>query len=135
MASVEHFAAAYLVDSTAFDCPASLAQIYPGSGGAASAAHAKVLLRYEYLRAQFEPRAVVPGQAPDQGRSGPMEGNWESGVLQIRDKGIFRLDMLRAATATRRQFLSPSPRSVSLWCFTGTRAQSNGLPTGKRGRV
>lgn len=110
-----HFAAIYLVDSTAFDCPASLARVYPGCGGAASAANAKVLLRYEYLHGQFEPLAVVPGKTPDQKLSQQVAANWEPGVLQIWDKGFFRLDSLQAATAAGGYFLLPCPRSVSLW--------------------
>jgi hypothetical protein len=111
----EHFAAVYLVDSTGFDCPASLARVYPGCGGAASAANAKVLLRYEYLRGQFEPLAVVPGKTPDQGLGHRVVADWKPGVLQIWDKGFFSLEALRAGTAAGGYFLLPCPRSVSLW--------------------
>jgi hypothetical protein len=41
-----HFAAVYLVDSTAFDCPASLQKLFPACGGDGSPANVKVLLRY-----------------------------------------------------------------------------------------
>ena len=41
-----HFAAVYLVDSTAFDAPASLQELFPGCGGDASAANIKVLLKH-----------------------------------------------------------------------------------------
>ena len=63
-----HFAAVHLVDSTAFDCPATLAKLYPGCGGDASAANVKLLLRYEYLRSQFAPVALGGGETF---RSGP----------------------------------------------------------------
>ncbi len=45
----KHFDAVQLFDSTSYDCPESLATLFPGCGGKASSANCKVFLRYEYL--------------------------------------------------------------------------------------
>src|SRR5689334_14046586 len=51
----KHFDAVQLFDSSSFDCPESLATLFPGCGGKASSANCKVFLRYEYLRGQIQP--------------------------------------------------------------------------------
>lgn len=110
-----HFAAVHLVDSTAFDCPASLAALYPGCGGDASAANVKLLLRYEYLRSQFAPVALVPGKRSDQGLAGELPGLAQAGELIIADQAFLKLQVLRELQQTGVYFLLPWPRSVGLW--------------------
>jgi len=110
-----HFAAIHLVDSSGWDCPASLAPLYPGCGGDASAANVKLLLRYEYLRSQFEPLALVPGKRSDQGLAGELLRLAELGHLIITDKGFFKLEVLRQIQQAGAYFLMPWPRSVGLW--------------------
>ena len=110
-----HFAAVHLVDSSAFDCPASLAALYPGCGGDASAANVKLLLRYEYLRSQFVPVALVPGKRSDQGLAGELPALVQAGELIIADKAFVKCQALRDIEHTGGCFLFPWPRSVSLW--------------------
>lgn len=109
------FAAIHLLDSTAFDCPASLASLYPGCGGDASAANVKLLLRYEYLRGQFVPVALVPGKRSDQGLAGELPGLVKAGELLIADKAFVKLQALRDIQQAGGYFLMPWPRSVGLW--------------------
>lgn len=110
-----HFAAVHLVDSTAFDCPASLASLYPGCGGDASAANVKLLLRYEYLRGQFCPVAVVPGKRSDQGLAGELPALIRAGELLLADKAFVKLQTLRDIEQRGGYFLLPWNRSVGLW--------------------
>lgn len=109
------FKAVYLVDSTAFDCPDSLATLYPGCGGAASEANVKVLLRYEYLQGQFEPKAVVPGRRNDQGLASELIPGLRALELYLLDMGFFTLALLRAFQQAQAYYAMPCPRSVSLW--------------------
>lgn len=110
-----HFPAVHLVDSTAFDCPASLASLYPGCGGDASPANVKLLLRYEYLRGQFAPVALVPGKRSDQGLAGEVPALIGAGELLIADKAFVKLQALRDIERTSGYFLLPWPRSFGLY--------------------
>ena len=108
------FASVDLIDSTSFDCPESLAQILPGCGGAASAANAKVLLRYEYLRGQFDPLGLVPGKRSDQGLAADLTAWVRPNALMIADKAFVKLGLLQQIDQGQGYFLMPWPRSLSL---------------------
>jgi hypothetical protein len=62
-----NFGALYLLDSTSFDCPATLQHLFPACGGAGSAANVMVLLRYELIAGRLEPLQVLAGKRSDQG--------------------------------------------------------------------
>lgn len=110
----ERFPAIHVVDSTSFDCPESLAEIFPGCGGAASAANCKVLLRYEYLHSQFEPLALLPGKRSDPGLASQLPALLQAGELLLIDRGFFKLEALQQIDAKGAYFLVPWPRSVRL---------------------
>lgn len=110
-----HFAAIQIVDSSSFDCPEALAEIYPGCGGGGSSANCKVLLRYEYLRSQFEPVSLVGGKRSDQGLAGQLPELVGANELLLIDKGFFKLTVLQQIHQAKGYFLMPCPRSVSLW--------------------
>jgi hypothetical protein len=110
-----HFAAVHLVDSTAFDCPATLAKLYPGCGGDASEANVKLLLRYEYLRSQFVPVLLVPGKRSDQGLAGALPALLKTNELLIADKAFVKVSALREIAQAGAYFLLPWPRSLGLW--------------------
>ena len=107
------FAAIQIVDSSSFDCPESLAEIYPGCGGEASAANCKVLLRYEYLRSQFAPVALLGGKRSDSGLAGQLPELVKANELLLIDKGFFKGLVLRQIHQAGGYFLMPWPRSVS----------------------
>lgn len=110
-----HFAAVQIVDSTSFDCPEALAEIYPGCGGGASAANCKVLLRYEYLRGQFAPVALLGGKRSDSGLADQLPELMKANELLLTDKGFFKGQALRQIDQKGAYFLMPWPRSVSQW--------------------
>jgi IS4 transposase len=122
-----HFAAVQIVDSSSFDCPESLAEIYPGCGGEASAANCKVLLRYEYLHSQFEPVALVGGKRSDPGLADQLPKLVKTDELLLTDKGFFKGAALRQIQQAGSYFLMPWPRSVSQWIeqADGTRQELN----------
>lgn len=111
----EHFTAVQIVDSSGFDCPEALAEIYPGCGGEASAANCKVLLRYEYVRGQFEPVALLGGKRSDSGLADKLPGLLKALQLLLIDKGFFKIAALQEIQQAGGYFLMPWPRSVSQW--------------------
>jgi hypothetical protein len=114
-ALAEHFRAIHLVDSTGFDCPESLAEVYPGCGGAASAANCKILLRYEYLCGQFDPVALLPGKRSDQGLAVRLPDLLRAGELLLTDKGFLKLEVLQQIDHKKAYFLMPWCRTLTLW--------------------
>jgi hypothetical protein len=120
------FAAVHLVDSTSFDCPASLAQLFPGCGGDASVANCKVLMDYEYTRGEFRPLALVPGNRPDGGLAPLLPDVVKPGELIITDKGFWRHHSQQQIDHNQAFFLTPWQRSSHLW-VPGT-AQPGRLP-------
>ena len=109
-----HFPAIHVIDSTSFDCPDSLAKIYPGCGGDASMANCKMLLRYEYLQGHFEPLALLPGKRSDQGLAVELPAVLAAQELLLTDKGFLKLEVLRQIDQKKACFLLPLPRSLSL---------------------
>jgi hypothetical protein len=110
-----HFKAVHLVDSTSFDCPASLATLYPGAGGKASIANCKILLDYEYTRAQFHPLALLPGKCPDSALAPELSSLLKPGELEAFDKGFWHPKTLRDINQKGAFFLTPWQRSSHLW--------------------
>lgn len=110
-----YFNAVHLVDSTSFDCVESLAQIYPGCGGGASSANCKILLRYEYLHAQFQPLALLPGKRTDSGLAVELPPLVQANELMLFDKGFFKLQSLLEIDQKKAFFLTPMNRSAGLW--------------------
>jgi hypothetical protein len=114
-ALAEHFQAIHWVDSTSFDCPESLAEIYPGCGGAASAANCKMLLRYEYLRGQFDPVALLPGKRSDQGLAVRLPDLLRAQELLLTDKAFLKVEVLQQIDDKKAYFLMPWCRTLTLW--------------------
>lgn len=119
-----HFKAIHLVDSSSFDCPESLANIYPGCGGAASKANCKLLLRYEYLRGQFVPLGLVAGKQSDLSLAHQLPSIVNAGELLLTDKGFLTKKALKAIDEKQGYYLLPLARSFSL-----SLAQSEGTRT------
>lgn len=112
----EHFNAVYLLDSTCFDAPASLQTLYPSCGGDGSPANVKVLLRYEYIRGQFELHPVLlPGKKSDPGLAAAAAARLQKDQLQIQDKGFFDTAAWHAVQAAGACLLMPWTRNVTVW--------------------
>jgi len=111
----KHFAAVRLVDSSSFDCPESLAEIFPGCGGKASSANCKILLEYEYIHGQFHPLALLPGNCSDQGLAKHLPALVKPGELLITDKGFSAHKVLKQIDQGQAFFLLPYHRASQVW--------------------
>lgn len=110
-----HFKAVWLLDSTSFDCPDSLKELFPACGGDGSAANVKVLLRYEFINGRLEPLDVLPGRRSDQGQALQACERLQEDELQIEDKGFHDAKGWEAARQRGAYLLAPLPHSVTLW--------------------
>ncbi len=79
-----HFSALSLLDSTAFDCPDPLQDIFPACGGDGSAANVKIL-RYELIAGRLEPLEVLAGKRSDQGQALKAVERLQANELQLQD--------------------------------------------------
>jgi hypothetical protein len=59
------FTKVYLADSTGFGLPASLKDLFPGSGGSAAKAGAKIQAVWDYKNSVFGHFALTPWKIPD----------------------------------------------------------------------
>jgi hypothetical protein len=110
-----NFAALYLLDSTSFDCPERLQDLFPACGGAGSAANAKLLLRYELITGRLEPLQLLGGRRSDQGQSLAAAERLQANQLQLQDKGFYDAKAWQAAEQLGAFLLMPLPHAVTLW--------------------
>ena len=110
-----HFNALYLLDSTCFDCPDSMKEIFPSCGGDGSAANVKVLLRYELIAGRLEPLHVLEGKRSDQGQALKAAERLLENQLQLQDKGFYDAKAWQAAEQRGAYLLMPLPHSLTLW--------------------
>lgn len=113
------FESLYLLDSTSFDCPETLKELFPACGGAGSAANVKVLLRYELIAGRLEPLHVLAGKRSDQGQSLRAATLLKANQLQLQDKGFYDAKAWRAAAQAGAFLLMPLPHSLTLWLAPG----------------
>jgi len=73
-----------LVDSTYISLPASLAAVYPGSGGDASPAGLKIQLVLDFLHERLAQVVVRQGREPDQAYSAYLDAVG-AGSLNLMD--------------------------------------------------
>lgn len=59
------FSAVHIADSTGFELPDSLKELFPGAGGSSGPAGAKLQLVWEYTRSTFAHFALLPWNTPD----------------------------------------------------------------------
>lgn len=111
-----HFKALYLLDSTCFDAPKSLQDLFPACGGDGSPANVKILLRYELITGTLEPLDLLPGKRSDQGQALAAAERLLEGQLQLQDKGFYDAKAWRAAQSRGAYLLCPLPHSLTIWC-------------------
>jgi len=110
-----NFSALYLLDSTGFDCPETLKDLFPSCGGAGSSANVKILLRYELIAGRLEPLQVVAGKRSDQGQALKAVELLRVNELQLQDKGFYDAKAWQAAQQRGAYLLMPLPHAVTLW--------------------
>jgi len=85
------FTKVYLADSTGFGLPDSLSDLFPGSGGSATKAGAKIQAVWDYKSSVFGHFALTPWNIPDQKYVDTVVALAQQGVLFIFDLGYFKL--------------------------------------------
>jgi len=111
----QYFGAVYLLDSTSFGVTPALQDLFPGSGGNASEANVKVLLRYEFIHGALEPCPLLPGKQNDQSLAVQTARLLKKGQLQLQDKGFFGCQSWKEVQANGAFLVMPWTRSVTVW--------------------
>jgi hypothetical protein len=100
------FPQVYLADSTGFGLPASLRAAFPGTGGSASPAGAKIQLVWDYKSSTFAHFALGPGNIPDNKYVDTVVSLLGKGALVLFDLGYFKLTAFADIVAAGAYFLS-----------------------------
>lgn len=100
------FPQVYIADSTGFTLPASLREAFPGTGGSASPAGAKLQLVWDYKSSTFAHFALGPGNLPDSKYVDIVVSLAGKGALVLFDLGYFKLAAFAAIAAAQAYFLS-----------------------------
>jgi hypothetical protein len=114
------FTHVYIEDSSYISLPASLAGLYRGSGGNASAAGAKVYLNYEYRSGTLQALELLDGCTPDQAMPLPATPS-PARCLRLFDLGFFKLKRLAQLMAQGDCFICRHQFQTALYTQTGER--------------
>jgi hypothetical protein len=102
----EYFSQVYMADSTGFGLPACLKNLFPGSGGSASVAGAKIQLVWDYQQSLFAHFALTPLNLPDQKYVDQVVALAQRGCLFIFDLGYFKITAFDLISQAGAYFLS-----------------------------
>jgi len=100
------FPQVYIADSTGFSLPASLREAFPGTGGSASPAGAKLQLVWDYKSSTVAHFALGPGNLPDSNYVDTVVSLAGKGAVVLFDLGYFKLAAFAAIAAAQAYFLS-----------------------------
>src|SRR5262245_7680829 len=117
------FTAVHLADSTGFALPPALQEFFPGSGGGASRAGAKIQLVWEYLSHSFAHLALVAGTLPDNKYIDTVVRLAQRGALFLFDLGYFKVSALAQIAAAEAYFLTRLNHQTALYEAVNGRLQ------------
>jgi hypothetical protein len=100
------FTKVYLADSTGFELPNRLHALFPGSGGSATQAGAKIQAVGDYKRSGFDHFALTPWNLPDQKYVDIVVALAQKGVLFLFDLGYFKIKAFAHSADAGAYFLS-----------------------------
>jgi len=100
------FTKVYLADSTGFALPNSLHDLFPGSGGSAAKAGAKIQAVWDYKSSVFDHFALTPWNIPDQKYVDIVVALAQKDVLFIFDLGYFKIKAFPRIADAGAYFLS-----------------------------
>jgi hypothetical protein len=100
------FTHVYLADSTGFGLPEALHKTFPGSGGSAAKAGAKIQAVWDYKNSIFGHLALTPWNIPDQRYIDTVVELAHAGMLFIFDLGYFKLTAFARLATAGAYFLS-----------------------------
>lgn len=101
-----YFTKVYVGDSTGFGLPESLQDLFPGSGGSAAKAGAKMQAMWDYKRSVFGHFALTPWNIPDNKYIDKVVELAQKGALFILDLGYFKGKALARIAAAGAYFFS-----------------------------
>jgi hypothetical protein len=122
------FTAVHIADSTGFELPASLKALFPGSGGGASVAGAKIQLVWEYLSHSFAHLALVAGTTPDNTYIDTVVRLAQRGALFLFDLGYFKIKALAQIAEAEAYFLTRLNHQATRYTAGAGRSQRIELP-------
>jgi Transposase DDE domain len=99
------FARVHIADSTGFGLPDSLQDTFPGAGGSAAQAGAKIQLVWEYKQSVFTHFALMPWNIPDQKYIDTVVEFAQNDDLFLFDLGYFKITALAQIAAAHAYFL------------------------------
>jgi len=94
------------VDSTGFGLPESLKDLFPGAGGSAAKAGAKIQTVWDYKSSGFDHFALTAWNIPDNKDVDTVVALAQKGILFLWDLGYFTVQALAHIAATGAYFLS-----------------------------
>lgn len=100
------FTAVHIADSTGFALPVALKDLFPGHGGGASRAGAKIQLVWEYLSQSFAHLALVAGTYPDNKYIDTVIQLAQPEALFLFDLGYFKVRALAKIAQAEAYFLT-----------------------------
>jgi hypothetical protein len=109
------FTAVHIADSTGFALPATLKDCFPGTGGGASVAGAKMQLVWEYLSHSFAHLALVAGTTPDNKYIDTVVHLAQRGALLLFDLGYFKMKALAQIAEAEAYFLTRHQHQATLF--------------------
>jgi hypothetical protein len=99
------FTKVYIADSTGFALPEALHQTFPGAGGSATKAGAKIQAVWDYKSSLFGHFALTPWNIPDQRYIDQVVALAQKGVLFLFDLGYFKVKALASIARVGAYFL------------------------------
>lgn len=100
------FARVHIADSTGFALPDSLRDTFPGAGGSAAQAGAKIQLVWDYKHSVFTHFALTPWNIPDQKYIDTVVAFAQECDLFLFDLGYFKIKALARIAAANAYFIS-----------------------------
>jgi Transposase DDE domain len=108
------FARVHLADSTGFELPDSLKNMFPGAGGSAAPAGAKIQLVWDDNQRVFTHFALIPWNVPDQKYSDTVVALAQPHDLFLFDLGYFKIQAFAKIAAANAYFLSRLNQQTTL---------------------
>lgn len=105
-AVLDPFKRVLIFDSSSWDVDPHLADVLPGSGGAASAANCKLQVGYEYKHGDLGFFKIDPGTRPDNAYTAQLPSFLQPGDLALFDQGYFKLETLSQIVQKEAFFLT-----------------------------
>jgi Transposase DDE domain len=99
------FTKVYIADSTGFALPEELHQTFPGAGGSAAKAGAKIQAVWDYKSSLFGHFALTPWNIPDQRYIDQVVALAQKGILFLFDLGYFKVKALASIALVGAYFL------------------------------